>query len=128
MNTSTIKGFTLLEVMIALAILAGVSASVVQIFASGVETTIEVEMESQAYILAESKMDELLLLKDIQEGEGTGEIENTPFKYEVIVEPQEYPGVERIFTLWHIELLLLWGEGEHQSSVKLESLKTQINR
>lgn len=128
MKTSTIKGFTLLEVMIALAILAGVSASVVQIFASGVEVTQSVEMESQAYILAESKMDEILLMENIQDSEGSDTIQNTPFRYLIEVSPHSYPGEPRGFELWHINLSVLWGEGDYQSSVKLESLKSQVRQ
>lgn len=128
MKTKAIKGFTLLEIMVALAILAGVAASVVQILASGVDVTNDVEMQSQAYILAESKMDETLLQDHVQDAVGTGAIEDTPFQYEISVEPQEYPGKERGFALWHITVAIFWGEDDYRTSVKLESLKTEVRQ
>lgn len=120
------RGFTLLEIIIALAILAGVAASVTQIFASGVDTTLSVEKESYAYTYAESLMDELLLLKDVREGAGSGEIENTDYRYEVTVSEQAYPGEPRSFELMHIGLKVFWGEGDYQSDITIESLKTQV--
>lgn len=128
MAINRLQGFTLLEVMVALAILAGVAASIVQTLASGVEVTQSVEKESQAYILAASKMNDLLLLDDVQTGAGSGSIENTAFRYVATVEPADYPGAERKFVLWHIVLTVLWGEGDYQSSVVLQSLKSQAKQ
>lgn len=120
------RGFTLLEVVVALAILAGVAASVTQIFSMGVENTLEVEKESYAYILAESMLDDLLLLEDVREGAGSGAIDNTAYRYHVDVAEQDYPGEARAFELMHIQLTVSWGEGRYASDVSLEALKTQV--
>ncbi len=119
------NGFTLLEVLLALAIFAGMAASISQIFAKGVDTTLAIEKESYAYLLAESKMDELLLLKDVREGAGSGRLENSDYRYEVVVSEQTYPGEPRAFELLHIRLTLSWGEGRYTDTIALESLKTQ---
>lgn len=119
-------GFTLLEILVALALFAGLAASVTQIFASGVDTTLDVENESYAYILAESKMDEILLLEDAREGAGGGNIEGTIYRYQIDVNEQDYPGEPRAFELLHIELTVSWGEGRFGSNVRLEALKTQV--
>lgn len=119
-------GFTLLEVIIALAILAGVAASVTQIFAMGVDNTLEVEKESYAYIFAESMLDELLLLEDVREGAGSGVIENTAYRYHIEVNEQDYPGEARAFELLHIQLNIAWGEGRYATEISLEAVKTQV--
>lgn len=121
-------GFTLLEVMIALAILAGVSASIAQILAAGVESTQAVEKQSQAYILAAAKMDELLLLDRVETVSGSGTFTDTPFRYLIEVTPQPYAGQQRGFALWHINLQVLWGDEDDQSAVQLESLKSQATQ
>lgn len=122
-------GFTLLEVIVALAILAGVAASVTQIFAMGVDNTLEVEKESYAYILAESMLDEVLLLDDVREGAGSGVIENTAYRYVVGVTEQDYLGEARkSFELVHVQLSIAWGEGDYAADVSLEALKTQVRQ
>lgn len=120
------RGFTLLEVIIALAILAAVSASVTQIFAKGVETTLEVEKESYAYILAESMMDELLLLDDVRAGAGSGTLADGKYRYTVDVSEQAYPGEARDDELMHVRLSIAWGQGHYATDVVLESLKIQV--
>lgn len=119
------RGFTLLEILVALAVFAGLAASVTQIFASGVDTTLEVEKESYAYILAESKMDETLLLEDAREAAGSGKIEKTDYRYSIEVNEQAYPGEARAFELLHIQVTVAWGAGRYAADVQLESLKTQ---
>lgn len=118
-------GFTLLEILVALAIFAGIAASVTQIFAAGVDTTLDVEKESYAYILAESKMDEVLLLADVREAAGSGTLEGSDYRYRIDVNEQAYPGEPRAFDLLHIQLIIGWGEGRYASDISLEALKTQ---
>lgn len=119
-------GFTLLEVLVALALFAGISAAVVQIFASGVDVTQNLAEETQAYLLAESKMDEILLLKDVHAA-NSGTFPDTPFHYTVTVSPQTYHGdtESRNAELLHIELTVNWGEGRYRNQITLEALKTQ---
>lgn len=126
MSSQNTRGFTLLEVIVALAILAGVAASVTRIFAMGVDNTLEVEKESYAYLLAESMLDELLLLEDVREGAGDGMIENTSYRYRIDISEQAYPGEARAFELMHIRLSIAWGEGRYAADIALEALKTQV--
>lgn len=121
-------GFTLLETMIALAILAGVAAAVAQLYASGVETTLDVERESQAYIWAQSKMDEALLFDDVNEAAGQGMIDGTPFTYSISVTDQPYHGEARPgFGLHHIEVAITWGSSAYDNAIRIVSLKAQAS-
>ncbi len=119
------RGFTLLEVMIALVLLASIAASVVQVISRGVDSTLTLEHESTAYLLAESKMDELLLLADVREGAGAGVFAGDgDYRYQVEVNEQPYEGQARSFELMHIGLTVRWGETS-DNAVVLEALKTQ---
>ncbi len=120
------RGFTLLEVMIALVLLAGIAASVVQVISRGVDSTLTLEHESTAYLLAESKMDELLLLADVREGAGADVFAGDgDYRYQVEVNEQPYEGQVRSFELMHIDLTVRWGETS-DNAVVLEALKTQV--
>ncbi len=81
-------GFTLLEVIVALALLAAIAAS--------------------------------------RQGAGSGQIDNSDYRYTVEVSEQDYPGEARAFELMHVQLTLSWGEGKYGTDISLEALKTQV--
>ncbi|MBI2565471.1 MAG: type II secretion system minor pseudopilin GspI [Candidatus Schekmanbacteria bacterium] len=86
-------GFTLLEVMVAMAILAmGVVASM-NIFSSGMASASRAKEHAAALVLAESKMTELTMKPMLEEGTDSGELEGTEYRWESTVEPYE-PGAD----------------------------------
>jgi|GEM_PF-4874461 len=119
------QGFTLLEVIIALAIFATVAIAITQILASGVETTISVENESRAYIFAQSKMDEVLLLSDINTADKSGVIGDGSFHYQLNISPQQSVHEVNGFAMYHVLLTLSWGT-EPDQSIEIEAIKTQL--
>ena len=73
------KGFTLLEVMIALAILAVGLVTVMQLFSSSLRNAKVSNDYTNAIFAARQKMEEMLVLtEDITEMEESGEFENLP--------------------------------------------------
>ena len=79
-------GFTLLEVMIAFAILAVTLAALMQAFSQGLRSLDVAEDYATATMLARSKMAEIGPIIPIEEGEHTGDYENG-WQWRVILFP-----------------------------------------
>ncbi len=65
------QGFSLLEVMVAVAILAIAIASIFRLYSVALRGTMKAENYNRAVIIANSMMDEALAVKDVEEAEGT---------------------------------------------------------
>ena len=59
-SADTRLGFTLLEVLLATAILAGALTALSQLSTNGVNAALRIELETQAAVICQSKLDELL--------------------------------------------------------------------
>jgi general secretion pathway protein I len=84
-------GFTLLEVLIAFAILAVAMTALMQAFSQGLRSLEAAEDYATAAMLARSKMAEVGPIIPIEEGEHTGDFENG-WQWRVVVFP--YAGEE----------------------------------
>ncbi len=120
-------GFTLLEVMVSLAILASIASFAMQIFYRGVDRAIDIEQMSYATILAESKMDEVLMAEDITAAASSGVFSDEAFRYRVLVEPVPYDGEVPDYDLYRIEVAVLWGEEAFERELDLTSLRLVAN-
>src|SRR5512147_41363 len=69
------SGFTLLEVLVAFAVLAVMIVPILQVFGSGLGTTETARAYSTAALLARSKLAEVGVEEDLEEGEKTGVFE-----------------------------------------------------
>lgn len=121
--TAASKGFTLLEVMVSLVILAGVASFAMQVFYRGMDRSLLIENMAYATVLAESKMDEVLMAEDVVEAAGTGEFVDNSFRYEVTTEMIPYDGDVPDYSLYGIKVVVAWGETEFGEQVELTSLK-----
>lgn len=88
-------GFTLLEVMIALAILAGVILTVITSFNYQLSVVDRDREETIAVILGRAKLDDPEF-KALDGGKGTFAPERPEITWESDVKPTNYPGVNRI--------------------------------
>ncbi len=79
-------GFTLLEVLVAFAILAVAMAALMQAFSQGLRSLEVAEDYATATMLARSKMAEVGPIIAIEEGEHTGDFANG-WQWQVIVQP-----------------------------------------
>ena len=79
-------GFTLLEVLIAFAILAVTMAALMQAFSQGLRSLEVAEDYATATMLARSKMTEVGPIIPIEEGEHTGDLANG-WQWHVVVQP-----------------------------------------
>ena len=104
-------GFTLLEVMIAVMILAICLVVVMQLFSGALKAEKKSEEYTRAILIAREKMEEILLMKKLKEGETRGDYNE---KYSWIVNINALPGdikmssgIKKIFK---IDLHILWGK------------------
>lgn len=73
------RGFTLIEVLIAIVVLAAASAGVLLIFANATAHSADPQIRAQARATAESYMDEILLQPYADPGGGTGETQRSAY-------------------------------------------------
>ena len=90
----TVKGFTLLEVMIALAIMAGVVFTVISSFNYHLSIVTGDREETVAVLLARAKLDDPVV-KTPEETKGTFAPDWPGISWEVTTTPTELPGVNR---------------------------------
>jgi general secretion pathway protein I len=115
-------GFTLIEVIVAIAILAISLVMIMQLFSSGLRASRVSCDYTRAIVHAKDKMEEMSVTP-IQD---SGEFEDG-FKWESVVEPyKELEGSD--FNLLKIKVKVLWSDAlKRQRSVELVSLKVVPN-
>ncbi|MEM7426931.1 MAG: prepilin-type N-terminal cleavage/methylation domain-containing protein [Pseudomonadota bacterium] len=124
---STERGFTLVEVMIAFAILAVVLTGVFRAMALGNRGAHESAARIEAVRLAESKLDTMGILDAITEGTREGRF-NERYRWEIEVTPYAAPDPNASVPLkrphW-VELTVLWPhrDGKREWSVTLRTIK-----
>lgn len=121
-------GFSLLEVIVALAILGIGLALITQLFAGGLRSVGVSEEYTRAILLARLKMEEVIHLSETVKSTESGEIEGTEFTWEAEVVPAElgerdddrYEKVEAFYLTVRVK----WPGIMGQRQVELNTLKT----
>jgi general secretion pathway protein I len=118
-----IRGFTLLEVLVALVLIALSVTVIMQLFSADLRSLSASEDYTAAVVKAETKMRELLDSGSFVEGE-TREEDSGGFAYDVSIrealpEKTESLGVR----LMEVELTLRWKMGSRERALTLKSLK-----
>jgi general secretion pathway protein I len=128
-NTSSEIGFTLLEVIVALAIL-GIGLTVtIELFSGSLRLGWVSGEYTKAMNYASLKMEEIATQKALAEGEEEGEFDKT-FRWRVGVEKVDIlPGDKGTefkppAEFYHVRVSILWKSGSKERSASLESYKT----
>ena len=108
------KGFTLLEVMVALAVL---SIALVVLFsqqATSISRGNEARIITKAGLLAQERMAGLLVEGRLSMGTEEGEVKDSipPFKWRQLVEEGSMEGMKKL------TIVVLWKEGEREREVR----------
>jgi general secretion pathway protein I len=119
-------GFSLLEILVAFAVLAVSLGVMLRIFSAGTRAAVASEEYSLAMIVAESQLARVGLEEALTEGETEGKTADgyrwrtsvSPYEEE---EPQDYTraGVKP----YRVEVAVRWGEGSKPRSLTLQTLR-----
>ena len=109
------QGFTLLEVMVALAILAITLVVIFSQQATSIDWGNEARIITKATLLAQERMTGVLAQDSLSIGEEGGEVQEAipAFQWKTIVEESETEGMKKI------TVLVLWMEGDRERDLRL---------
>jgi general secretion pathway protein I len=121
------KGFTLIEVLIAIAVLGTTLGLIIALFAGGLRSARLTEGYSQALLLAREKMDDVLIWKGSDSEEVDEEESGTvqDFSWEKIVSPfvlDEEADDETSINFNKVDIIVRWKEGIKEKSLSLQGL------
>lgn len=121
------KGFTLLEILVALAILATAVTIIFQLFSASLRNIAASEDVVAASVKAEAKMREVLSKEELTEDSWT-EDTNDGYRYSVnITETLQQKTDSLPIQLLQIDVAITWTKNSKERSLRLKTYKT-VNR
>jgi general secretion pathway protein I len=130
------RGFTVIEVVVAFALLAVVLTTVFEIFTSGLARASELDNYSRALAMAQSQLADAGVEEALAEGEARGESEDRQFRWSVAVTPHvedpadtSKPPPALPYTLYRVEARVGWTSAAGvDRQVALSTLLIQQNK
>jgi general secretion pathway protein I len=125
----TARGFTLLEVIVALAILGIGLTLIIELFSGGLRLGRASEDYTKAVNYASSKMQEIMTQDNVEEGTGEGEFDDR-FRWQVEAKKVDIlPGEKSTefkppVELYKLTIDVLWKSGSKERSARLETYRT----
>jgi len=123
------KGFTLIEVSIAVAILGVGLTVLIELFSGGLRLGRASEEYTKAVNYARSKMEEIAVKPIIKEGSEEGEFDET-YRWQVDVKKVEILPVENKpdfkppAQFFQVQINIIWKSGSKEKSTRIESYRT----
>jgi len=123
------KGFTLIEVVIALAILGIGLTVIIELFSGGLRLARISEEYTRGANYARIKMGEIASQQGIKEGDEEGKFDET-YRWEVGVKKIDILPIEKTIEFkppvefYQIKVTILWKSGSKERSMSAESYKT----
>jgi general secretion pathway protein I len=129
LNTTFSKGFTLIEVVVALAILGIGLTVIIELFSGGLRLARTSEEYTKAMNFARMKMEEITSQQKIEEGTDEGNCEDDTFHWQVKIKKTDILPVEKDsdfkppVELFQVRVDILWKSGSKERSASIESYK-----
>jgi general secretion pathway protein I len=120
------KGFTLIEILVAMAILGICLVTILQLFSGGLRSSRISRDYTKAIFHAREKMTEILLFEELAEGTLEGDFADG-YRWqaqilEVGIDQEGMPSLP--IDLFEITVQVLWKDGERDKLFDLKTLKT----
>jgi general secretion pathway protein I len=123
------KGFTLIEVLVAVAILGVGLTVLIELFSGGLRLGRASEEYTKAVNYARIKMEEIAVKPTIKEGSEEGEFNET-FRWQVEVKKVEIlpienkPDFKPPAQFFQVQINIIWKSGSKEKSTRIESYRT----
>jgi general secretion pathway protein I len=128
-NSFTTTGFTLIEVVIALAILGIGLTVIIELFSGGLRLARTSEEYTKAMNFAHMKMEEITSQQKIEEGSNEGKCDDDTFRWQVKIKKTDLLPIEKDsdfkppIELFQVIVDILWQSGSKERSARIESYK-----
>ena len=122
-------GFTLIEVVVAMAILGVALTAILELFSGGLSLARTSAEYTKAINYARIKMEEMAVKQTIEEGTQEGEFDHT-FRWQVETKKVDVLPIEKGVDfrppteLFQVKVNVLWKSGSKERSTRLETYKT----
>jgi len=124
-----VKGFTLIEVVVGIAILGIALTVIIELFAGGLRLARTSKEYTKAVSYAHTKMEDIGLQQNIEEGVSEGEFDDV-YHWRVAMKkvnllPVEKPWEVKLpVELFQVRVDVLWKSGSKERSASIESYRT----
>ncbi len=117
------RGFTLLEILVALTIFGLVGGALLELFGSGLRTARLATERTHAVLLARSKLTELIADPYLTPGLMEGDFADGYRWQARLTQPEELESdLGRALEPLHLDLTITWGDSDDERQFRLESL------
>lgn len=119
------NGFTLIEILVAMSLLAVSLVVILQLFSGGLKSGKVSDEYTRGIFHAREVMEEVLLLDAVEEGVTAGEFDDG-FKWKteiVLLEQREEEAARLPFDTFTIAVEVSWGEEEREKHLRIDTLK-----
>jgi len=123
--SSSNRGFTLLEILVAIAILAISLTVILQLFSGGLRSVRVSDRHTQGVFHAREKMEEILLEERLDEGSREGEFDDDYKWIARIVRmvPPEEEEKKLPFDVYAITVKVVWQERKGETNFEIQTMK-----
>jgi len=128
-DTRVERGFTLIEVMVAFAILGVGLTVIIELFSGGLRLGRASVEYTKAVNYARMKMEEIAVKPSVEEGTGEGESDDKAFRWQVGVKKIDLLSIDKSIDykppieLFQVKVDVFWKSGSKEKSTTVESLK-----
>jgi general secretion pathway protein I len=122
------RGFTLIEVVVALVVLTLALGALLELFSAGIRATAAAEDRTLAVLLAQSRLAAIGVETPLESGVADGAFDDR-FRWRAVIAPLEEPGLpaeeDAGFTLYRVQVTVSWGRPPAGGSVTLGTARLE---
>ena len=131
------RGFTLIEVMVATAVMAVGIASALELFGGSMRLASASANQTRALVVARSLLDEALWRAELEDGSRSGSVGRYDWNLEIYTTERQFFGLDEgdgfgfeddtDYMLWEIAATVRWTEGSRDKSLRITTARLSEN-